>query len=140
VSFDVPPGSSAAIVGESGSGKTTILKLLFLFYNPTGGSICVDGIDTRDIIIDSLRTHIGVVPQDTVLFNNSLMYNLLYAKQDATEEEVFEACRAASIHEKILGFSEGYSTVVGERGLKLSGGEKQRVSNPLPNDIFHAQH
>lgn len=85
-------------------------------------------MDTQKITIESLRSHIGVVPQETVLFNESLMYNLTYARQDATEEEVFEACRAASIHEKIKEFPAGYSTVVGERGLKLSGGEKQRVS------------
>src|SRR5204862_1714112 len=86
------------------------------------------GHDVRDVTIDSLRKHIGVVPQDTVLFNESLMYNLRYASQNATEEEVFEACRAASIHDKILSFPDGYDTKVGERGLRLSGGEKQRVA------------
>ena len=128
ISFTVEPGTSTAIVGESGSGKSTILKLLFRFYNPSNGHIYVDNMDTQKITIESLRSHIGVVPQETVLFNESLMYNLTYARQDATEEEVFEACRAASIHEKIKEFPAGYSTVVGERGLKLSGGEKQRVS------------
>ncbi|KAH8585421.1 putative ABC heavy metal transporter [Bisporella sp. PMI_857] len=128
ISFSMAPGTSTAIVGESGSGKSTILKLLFRFYNPDEGQICIDNIDTRKITIDSLRDKIGVVPQDTVLFNESVMYNLLYARPDASEAEVFEACRAASIHEKILGFPEGYRTIVGERGLKLSGGEKQRVA------------
>ena len=128
VSFTVEAGTSTAIVGESGSGKSTILKLIYRFYNPNSGQIHIDGIDSQKITVDSLRNHIGVVPQDTMLFNDSLMNNLLYAKQHATQNEVFEACRAASIHEKILGFSEAYNTVVGERGLKLSGGEKQRVS------------
>jgi ABC-type multidrug transport system fused ATPase/permease subunit len=102
--------------------------LLYRFYNPTRGSYLVDGVDTQDITMDSLRAKIGVVPQDTILFNETIMYNLLYARLEATEEEVFDACRAANIHEKILGFLDGYHTVVGERGLKLSGGEKQRVS------------
>jgi len=127
VSFDVLPGTSTAIVGESGSGKSTILKLLFRFYDVDSGSIRLDGLDMRDIKIDDLRQQIGVVPQDTVLFNDTLMYNLMYSKPDATEEQVYAACRAASIHEKILNFPNGYATNVGERGLKLSGGEKQRV-------------
>ncbi|TVY93794.1 ABC transporter, partial [Lachnellula willkommii] len=128
INFSVAPGTSTAIVGESGSGKSTIFKLLFRFYNAEEGQIYIDDIDTKKITIDSLRDKIGVVPQDTVLFNESIMYNLLYARPDASEEDVFDACRAASIHGKILGFPEGYGTVVGERGLKLSGGEKQRVA------------
>jgi ABC-type transport system involved in Fe-S cluster assembly fused permease/ATPase subunit len=132
VSFNVPPGKSLAIVGESGSGKSTILKLLFRFYDVDLGHIRVDNVDIRDIRIDSLRSHIGVVPQDTILFNDTLMYNLLYAKPDASEREVHEACMAASIHGKILAFPKGYETMVGERGLKLSGGERQRVRKRSP--------
>ncbi|KAI4139290.1 MAG: hypothetical protein L6R39_006375, partial [Caloplaca ligustica] len=128
VNFRCAPGTTTALVGESGGGKSTVFRLLFRFYNPTGGSIQIDGHDVKDITIDSLRRHIGVVPQDTVLFNESLMYNLKYANPSATDEEVFAACRAASIHEKILGFPDGYNARVGERGLKLSGGEKQRVA------------
>jgi ABC-type transport system involved in Fe-S cluster assembly fused permease/ATPase subunit len=126
--FHCEPGSTTAFVGESGGGKSTVFRLLFRFYNVQVGSILVDGHDVQDITIDSLRRHIGVVPQDTVLFNESIMYNLKYAKPDATEEQVFEACRAASIHDKILTFPDGYETKVGERGLRLSGGEKQRVA------------
>ncbi|KAL8667541.1 MAG: hypothetical protein Q9168_007245 [Polycauliona sp. 1 TL-2023] len=127
-SFCCAPGTTTALVGESGGGKSTVFRLLFRFYNITGGSIQVDGHDVRSITIDSLRKHIGVVPQDTVLFNESLMYNLKYANPSATDEDVYAACRAASIHEKILGFPDGYNARVGERGLKLSGGEKQRVA------------
>ncbi|KAF6226337.1 hypothetical protein HO133_009203 [Letharia lupina] len=128
LSFRCAPGTTTALVGESGGGKSTVFRLLYRFYNLGGGSIQVDGHDVKDITIDSLRRHIGVVPQDTVLFNESLMYNLKYANVNATDEEVFEACRAASIHEKILNFPDGYDSRVGERGLKLSGGEKQRVA------------
>jgi ABC-type transport system involved in Fe-S cluster assembly fused permease/ATPase subunit len=126
--FHCKPGTTTAFVGESGGGKSTVFRLLFRFYNVQAGSILVDGKDVQDITIDSLRRHIGVVPQDTVLFNESIMYNLKYAKPDATEDEVFDACRAASIHSKILSFPDGYETKVGERGLRLSGGEKQRVA------------
>ncbi|KAI4251529.1 MAG: hypothetical protein LQ352_004799 [Teloschistes flavicans] len=128
INFRCAPGTTTALVGESGGGKSTVFRLLFRFYNLTGGSIQVDGHDVKNITIDSLRRHIGVVPQDTVLFNESLMYNLKYANPSATDEEVYAACRAASIHEKILGFPDGYNARVGERGLKLSGGEKQRVA------------
>lgn len=128
LSFFCRPGTTTAFVGESGGGKSTVFRLLFRFYNAQDGSIQLDGHDVKDITIDSLRRHIGVVPQDTVLFNETLMYNLKYANQDATDEEVYEACRAASIHEKIMGFPDGYQTKVGERGLRLSGGEKQRVA------------
>jgi len=128
LAFKAPPGTTTAFVGESGGGKTTILRLLFRFYNVTSGSIKVDGVDVRDETIESLREQIGVVPQDTVLFNETLMYNLKYADPSATDEQVYEACRAASIHEKILTFPDGYKTKVGERGLRLSGGEKQRVA------------
>lgn len=128
INFCCAPGTTTALVGESGGGKSTVFRLLFRFYNLTGGSIQIDSHDVKNITIDSLRRHIGVVPQDTVLFNESLMYNLKYANPTATDEEVFAACRAASIHEKIMGFPDGYDARVGERGLKLSGGEKQRVA------------
>ncbi|KAF4636131.1 hypothetical protein G7Y89_g1951 [Cudoniella acicularis] len=128
VSFTVEPGTTTAIVGESGSGKSTILKLLFRFYDIGSGSITIDDSDLRSLKLQSVREHIGVVPQDTVLFNETLLYNVLYGRQNATETELFEACHAASIHQKIVGFPDGYNTAVGERGLKLSGGEKQRVA------------
>jgi ABC-type transport system involved in Fe-S cluster assembly fused permease/ATPase subunit len=128
LTFTCRPGTTTAFVGESGGGKSTVFRLLFRFYNAQDGSIQLDGSDINNITIDSLRRHIGVVPQDTVLFNETLMYNLRYANQDATDEEIFAACRAASIHDKIMGFPDGYDTKVGERGLRLSGGEKQRVA------------
>ncbi|ESU09382.1 hypothetical protein FGSG_03805 [Fusarium graminearum PH-1] len=131
INFTVAPGTKTAIVGESGSGKSTSLKLLFRFYDVTDGSITIDGHDLRDVKLDSVRRNIGVVPQDTVLFNATIMYNLLYARPDATEEDVFEACKAANIHERILNFPDGYETKVGERGLKLSGGERQRIQDAL---------
>ena len=126
--FLARPGTTTAFVGESGGGKTTILRLLFRFYAATAGSIEVDGQDVEELTINSLREHIGVVPQDTVLFNETVMYNLKYANPNATDEMVYDACRAASIHHKIMSFPDGYSTRVGERGLRLSGGEKQRVA------------
>jgi ABC-type multidrug transport system fused ATPase/permease subunit len=128
VSFVVRPNTSTAIVGESGSGKSTCLKLLFRFYDVSSGSIQIDGEDIRDLKLLSYRRHFGVVPQETTLFNMSIMSNLQYVQPDATEEGIYDACRAASIHDRILGFPDGYDTKVGERGLRLSGGEKQRVS------------
>ncbi|EEU38787.1 uncharacterized protein NECHADRAFT_83033 [Fusarium vanettenii 77-13-4] len=128
ISFTVAPGTKTAIVGESGSGKSTCLKLLFRFYDVSDGSITIDGHDLRDVTLDSLRKNIGVVPQDTVLFNATIMYNLLYASPHASETDVFAACKAANIHDRILGFPDGYETKVGERGLKLSGGERQRIA------------
>ncbi|KAI9828529.1 MAG: hypothetical protein M1819_006585 [Sarea resinae] len=128
LSFRCAPGTTTALVGESGGGKSTVFRLLFRFYNSQSGSIQIDGHDVQDVTIDSLRRHIGVVPQDTVLFNETLMYNLKYANPSVSDEAVYEACRAASIHDKILGFPDGYETKVGERGLRLSGGEKQRVA------------
>lgn len=128
LNFRCAPGTTTALVGESGGGKSTIFRLLFRFYNTVEGSIQIDGHDVKELKIDSLRRHIGVVPQDTVLFNETLMYNLKYANPSATDEDVFSACRAASIHDKILNFPDGYNARVGERGLKLSGGEKQRVA------------
>lgn len=126
--FHCKPGTTTALVGESGGGKSTVFRLLFRFYNAESGNIQVDGNSVEDVSIDSLRRHIGVVPQDTVLFNETLMYNLKYANPEATDEDVFAACQAASIHDKILSFPDGYQTKVGERGLRLSGGEKQRVA------------
>ncbi|KAF2198404.1 vacuolar ABC heavy metal transporter-like protein [Delitschia confertaspora ATCC 74209] len=126
--FHCAPGTTTAFVGESGGGKSTVFRLLFRFYNTMSGSIQVDGRDVEDLTIDSVRKHIGVVPQDTVLFNETLMYNLKYANPQATDEQVYEACRAASIHDKIMAFPDKYETKVGERGLRLSGGEKQRVA------------
>ncbi|KAK4209309.1 putative abc heavy metal transporter [Rhypophila decipiens] len=128
ISFKVAPGTKTAIVGESGSGKSTCLKLLFRFYDVDEGAITVDGHDLRDLQVDSLRRSIGVVPQDTVLFNNDIMHNLKYANLNATDEDVYEACKAANIHDRIMEFPDQYKTVVGERGLKLSGGERQRVA------------
>ncbi|EEH36367.1 heavy metal tolerance protein [Paracoccidioides lutzii Pb01] len=128
LSFHCHPGTTTALVGESGGGKSTVFRLLFRFYNATNGDILIDGHKVEDLTIDSLRRHIGVVPQDTVLFNETLMYNLKYANPSATDDEVYDACRAASIHDKILAFPDGYQTKVGERGLRLSGGEKQRVA------------
>jgi ABC-type transport system involved in Fe-S cluster assembly fused permease/ATPase subunit len=126
--FQCPPGTTTAFVGESGGGKSTVFRLLYRFYNTESGNIQVDGHNVTDLTIDSVRSHIGVVPQDTVLFNETLMYNLKYANPQATDEQVYEACRAASIHDKILTFPDKYETKVGERGLRLSGGEKQRVA------------
>ena len=126
--FRCPPGTTTALVGESGGGKSTVFRLLFRYYNSQAGTISVDNHDVQDVTIDSLRKHFGVVPQDTVLFNETLMYNLKYANPDATDEDVYKACRAASIHDRILSFPDGYYTAVGERGLRLSGGEKQRVA------------
>lgn len=128
LSFRCKPGTTTALVGESGGGKSTVFRLLFRFYNSQSGNIQIDAHDAESVTIDSLRRHIGVVPQDTVLFNESLMYNLKYARQSATDEDVYAACKAASIHDKILSFPDGYETKVGERGLRLSGGEKQRVA------------
>jgi len=126
--FHCEPGTTTAFVGESGGGKSTVFRLLYRFYNTMSGSIQVDGHDVEDLTIDSVRSHIGVVPQDTVLFNETLMYNLKYANPEATDEQVHEACRAASIHDKIMTFPDKYETKVGDRGLRLSGGEKQRVA------------
>ncbi len=127
ISLRVGPGETVALVGPSGSGKSTIGRLLFRFYDVTGGAIRIDGQDLRDITQDSLHARIGVVPQDTVLFNDTVYYNIAYGRPEATREEVEDAARAAKIHDFIVSLPEGYETKVGERGLKLSGGEKQRV-------------
>jgi ATP-binding cassette subfamily B protein len=127
VSFAVEPGQTVAIVGPSGSGKSTIGRLLFRFYDVTGGAIRIDGQDLRAVTQDSLRAAIGVVPQDTVLFNDTILYNIAYGRPEASQAEIEAAARAARIHDFIVSLPEGYQTKVGERGLKLSGGEKQRV-------------
>ena len=127
VSLEVPGGQTVAIVGATGSGKSTIGRLLFRFYDVTAGALKIDGQDVRDISQTSLHAAIGVVPQDTVLFNDTIRYNIAYGRADAGDAEVEEAARKAQIHDFILSLPEGYDTMVGERGLKLSGGEKQRV-------------
>ncbi|KAL6069035.1 ATP-binding cassette sub-family B member 7, mitochondrial [Balamuthia mandrillaris] len=128
MSLDIEPGRKIAFVGTTGSGKSTIFRLLFRFYNAEQGDIRIDGQSLDDTTLTSLRKSIGVIPQDTVLFNDTIYYNIAYGKTEATEEEIYEAARRAHIHEAILQMPEGYNTVVGERGLKLSGGEKQRIS------------
>ena len=128
VSFTVPPGKSVAIVGPSGAGKSTISRLLYRFYDATGGRILIDGQDIKEIKQDSLRAAIGIVPQDTVLFNDTVYYNIAYGRPGAAPSEIEEAARLASIHDFIISLPDGYNTRVGERGLKLSGGEKQRVA------------
>ena len=128
VSFTVPPGHKLAVVGASGAGKSTLARLLFRFYDVTGGRILIDGQDIRDTTQHSVRAAIGIVPQDTVLFNDTLYYNLAYARPDASREEIAAAARMAQLHDFIAALPAGYDTVVGERGLKLSGGEKQRVA------------
>ena len=127
VSIDVPGGQRVAVVGSTGSGKSTLGRLLFRFYDVTGGAIRIDGQDVRDVTQDSLHAAIGVVPQDTVLFNDTVGYNIAYGRPGATQDEIEAAARAAKIHDFIASLPDGYDTVVGERGLKLSGGEKQRV-------------
>ncbi len=128
VSFDIPAGHTVAVVGASGAGKSTLSRLLFRFYDVSSGAIRFNGTDVRELSQDSLRAHIGIVPQDTVLFNDSIYYNIAYGRPDATRDEVIEAARSAHIHDFVMGLPDGYDTTVGERGLKLSGGEKQRVA------------
>ncbi|WP_333904110.1 ABC transporter ATP-binding protein/permease [Achromobacter insolitus] len=128
VSFTIPAGRTVAVVGTSGAGKSTIARLLFRFYDADGGAILIDGQDVRDVTQASLRAAIGVVPQDTVLFNDTILYNIGYGRPGATEAEIQAAARLAHIHDLIMTMPDGYQTMVGERGLKLSGGEKQRVA------------
>ncbi len=128
VSFEIPGGKTVAVVGPSGSGKSTLARLLYRFYDVGAGHITIDGQDLRAVTQDSLRRAIGIVPQDTVLFNDTVGYNIAYGRPGATQAEVDEAARAAHIHDFISAQPQGYGTVVGERGLKLSGGEKQRVA------------
>ncbi|MAU69829.1 MAG: metal ABC transporter permease [Gammaproteobacteria bacterium] len=127
LNIEIQGGTKVAIVGSSGSGKSTIGRLLFRFYDVSGGSVSIDGQDIKDVTQSSLHNVIGVVPQDTVLFNDSIFYNIAYGKDNATAEEVEKAARSAQIHDFIKTLPDGYNTTVGERGLKLSGGEKQRV-------------
>ena len=128
ISFEMAPGELVALVGPSGAGKTTITYLLPRFYDPTAGRITLDGIDLRDIELYALERQIGMVTQETYLFHDTVRANLLYARQDATQEELDAACRAANIHDVIADLPKGYDTVVGERGFRLSGGEKQRIA------------
>jgi len=128
LSFEIPAGHTLAVVGPSGAGKSTLARLLYRFYDVEQGAICIDGTDIRNFTQDSLRRHIGIVPQDTVLFNDTIYHNIAYAKPEATREEVLNAAKSARIHQFIEQSPDGYDTIVGERGLKLSGGEKQRVA------------
>jgi ATP-binding cassette subfamily B protein len=128
VSFTIPAGHRVAVVGHSGSGKSTLARLLYRFYDVARGAILVNGADVRELRQASVRGAIGIVPQDTVLFNDTILYNIRYGRPDATDAEVYEAARAAHIHDFIVSLPAGYGTMVGERGLKLSGGEKQRVA------------
>jgi ATP-binding cassette subfamily B protein len=128
LSFEGPPGKMVAIVGPSGAGKSTISRILFRFYDIQSGSVTIDGQDIRNVTQKSLREQIGVVPQDTVLFNDTIFYNIKYGRPNASEQEVYESAKLAQIDEFIHSLPQGYQTMVGERGLKLSGGEKQRVA------------
>jgi ATP-binding cassette subfamily B protein len=128
LSFEIPPGHTVAVVGSSGAGKSTLSRLLYRFYDVTSGRVTIDGQDIRAVQQASLRAAIGIVPQDTVLFNDTVYYNILYGRPDATPAEVEDAARMARIHDFVVALPDGYQTRVGERGLKLSGGEKQRVA------------
>jgi ATP-binding cassette subfamily B protein len=128
VTLDVPAGTSMAVVGPSGAGKSTLARLLYRFYDPTAGRITIDGQDIAKVRQDSLRGAIGIVPQDTVLFNDTIGYNIGYGREGSDQDEIEEAARGASIDHFIAALPQGYESMVGERGLKLSGGEKQRVA------------
>ncbi|MEO7410102.1 MAG: ATP-binding cassette domain-containing protein, partial [Sphingomicrobium sp.] len=128
VSIDVPAGTSCAVVGPSGAGKSTLARLLYRFYDPTGGRITIDGQDIAKVTQDSLRAAIGIVPQDTVLFNDTIGYNIAYGRDGSGQDEVEAAAKGAAIDGFIAALPQGYESMVGERGLKLSGGEKQRVA------------
>ena len=138
MSFTIPAGRTVAVVGPSGAGKSTLARLLYRFYDVGGGRITIDGQDIRDVQQTSLRAAIGIVPQDTVLFNDSIEYNIAYGKPGASRDEIVAAAKAAQVHDFIAGLPEGYATPVGERGLKLSGGEKQRVA--IARAILKAPH
>lgn len=124
----MPAGKKVAFVGPSGCGKSTIFRLLFRFYEPASGRILIDDQDIRDISINDLRMHIGIVPQDTPLFHNNIMHNIRYGNLDASDEDVVEVAKKSGVHNTIIKLPEGYSTSVGERGLMISGGEKQRLA------------
>ncbi|MDI1302109.1 MAG: ABC transporter ATP-binding protein/permease [bacterium] len=128
VDFSIPAGHTVAVVGSSGAGKSTLSRLLFRFYEADGGAVCINGCDVRELTQESLRAHIGIVPQDTVLFNDTIYYNIAYGRPSASREEVVEAARSAHILDFIERLPDGWNSTVGERGLKLSGGEKQRVA------------
>jgi ATP-binding cassette subfamily B protein len=128
IDIDVRPGTMLAVVGPSGAGKSTLSRLLFRFYEPTGGRILIDGQDIAEISQASLRAALGIVPQDSVLFNDSIGYNIGYGRDGSSQAEIEEAARGAAIHDFIASLPDGYNAQVGERGLKLSGGEKQRVA------------
>jgi len=128
IDINIPAGKTVAVVGSSGAGKSTLARLLYRFYDVNGGRVEINGTDVRDLTQDSLRRHVGIVPQDTVLFNDTIAYNIRYGRPDASMEDVITAAKAARIHDFITALPDGYETPVGERGLKLSGGEKQRVA------------
>lgn len=128
VSFTIPAGHTVAVVGSSGAGKSTLSRLLFRFYDAKSGAVRINGTDVRDFTQASLRRHIGIVPQDTVLFNDSILYNIAYGNTSASRDQIIAAAKAARIHDFVVSLPDGYDTEVGERGLKLSGGEKQRVA------------
>ena len=128
INFTIPPGKKVAVVGESGSGKSTLARLIFRFYEINTGTISINGYDIKKVTQQSLRAAIGIVPQDSVLFNHTILYNIEYAKPGASQQEVEEAAKMANIHNFITSLPQGYNSTVGERGLKLSGGEKQRIA------------
>jgi ATP-binding cassette subfamily B protein len=128
INIEAKAGETVAILGPIGSGKTTVLNLLPRFYDATGGRITIDGHDTRDVTLASLRANIGIVMQDVFLFNATIRDNIAYGRPDATDEEVYEAAKIARIHDYVMSLPEGYQTWVGERGITLSGGQKQRIS------------
>jgi ATP-binding cassette subfamily B protein len=128
VSFETSPGQRIALLGATGSGKTTIINLLPRFYDPTGGRITIDGNDLRDVTLDSLRSQIGIVLQETTLFSGTIRDNIAFGRSDASDEEIIAAANAAAAHEFIVSFPDGYDTYVGERGTTLSGGQKQRIA------------
>jgi ATP-binding cassette subfamily B (MDR/TAP) protein 7 len=128
LSFTIPAGKKIAFVGPSGCGKSTIFRLLFRFYDPSSGRIFIDDQDVRDVPLGDLRKHIGVVPQDTPLFHNDILHNIRYGNLEASDDEVMEVAKKAGVHNTIVKLPEGYRTSVGERGLMISGGEKQRLA------------
>jgi ATP-binding cassette subfamily B protein len=139
ISFEIRPVEQVALVGPSGAGKSTLTYLVPRFFDPTAGRITLDGHDLRHLGQDELRQHIGMVTQETFLFHASIRENLLYARPEASEAEMIEACRAANIHDFIASLPDGYDTLVGERGFRLSGGEKQRVAD-RPGHAQRAPH